>query len=170
MLTALERPQAVCPASLAAALERLRAPGLSAETCRHLLSVLASIAYSRPDLIGKEAANSLRTLLGGPPLPEAIYDEAGEVLNILLTTPAADHAIEALFRLLSSPNGPETFYATLLRSLHYAALWAITLLDLTALVSLAEHAHLTRHRERLLHEVIERALFSDPSALTPELL
>ena len=51
-----------------------------------------------------------------------------------------------------------------------ASSWAVSRLDLGALIALAEAEHLVGQRERLLHEAIERAMFARPARVTAHLL
>jgi len=168
-IVALDAPLLIRASHASACGRLLRTNAVEAEISERALGLLAAVAYSRPGLIGDEAVSGLRSLLGGPPLPETTYAAAGAVLNCLLATPAASPAIELLLDGLFDPDGPPAVYELLLRSLEYAAFWVVPRLDLAALVALAELPHLAQRRDFLLHTVIERVLFADPTALTPDL-
>jgi peptide chain release factor subunit 1 len=170
LIAALERPEPIVPSDVAMCNELLGSGGASSEEYAGALGLLAAVIYWRPDFVGPDIVTGMESLFANPQLPEATHRHAGDVLNFLLATPAAPHACDLLLRMLAQPGRSRAEYQVLLDSLEFASLWAMRRLDLASLVTLAEHDHLADHRERLLHVVIERAIFARPGSMTVGLL
>jgi peptide chain release factor subunit 1 len=169
-ILAHDRPALIRPPAVAACGRLLCTAGLPPEVYEGALGALAAVVYSRPDLLDDEVVSSLVALFSGPPLLPPIYRAAGRVLSFLLGTPVAPRACAALVDLLLQPDHAPAIYDILLQSLQYAASWALPLLDLETVVSLAEQVHISSHRDVLLRWVIERCLFATPEAVTGALL
>src|SRR5262249_9508707 len=118
-LQILEQPDTAGPA----------APG----DCAAAFVWWASLAYSRPDLLNETAVRDLTRLFVRPDLPPDVSWRAGEVIQILLTTPVARIAVDAILETLRRPELSPEMRQAIFRALEFAVLWACALLDLASL-------------------------------------
>lgn len=165
-IVGIQRPSLIDQSIVSLCETLLRTEGVSAELYDHICSLLAVVVYGRPELAAVLDTSALEAALVGPPLPMATYQHLGEVLGLLLAVSPNASVFDRVLMLLARPTLAPTLYDVLVGSLARAAFWTVERLDLAALVSLAGLEHLATQRERLLHEVIERVLFADVSALT----
>jgi hypothetical protein len=132
----------------------------AADTYDRDLVLIAAAIYARPDFLPQDIASRLTGLLTKPALPPRTLGLAREVLEFLLATPLAPSVLEQVTQLASQPGLSAEAYAELCRVLEYAASWTCHLLDVGAMVTLAEAEHLRPHRDRLCKRVIEPALYA----------
>ena len=157
------------------ALELLQSPDAAAANClesvlraadtrdRDLVLIAAAI-YARPDCLPLDIAARVTGLLAEPALPPRTRGLAREVLEFLLTTPLAPSVLKHVTALASQPGLSAETYEELCRVLQYAASWACPLLDLAAVVAMAEAEHLRAFRDPLCERVIELALHASERA------
>jgi hypothetical protein len=151
------------------AIELLQAPDTAAADCLESvlrvadshdpdLVLIAAAIYARPDCLPPDIAARLTGLLAEPALPTQSRGLAREILEFLLATPLAPSVLKQVTALASQPGLSREVYEELCRVLEYAALWAGPLLDLAAVVAMAEGEHLRPYRDLLCEHVIEPAL------------
>lgn len=169
-LTALDEPQNEAEGALAASSDALMARDLPPEACDRALLVLASVIFTRPDLLDHKSVSSLLTVFRRADLPAGTFRLAAEVMNFLLTTPVAARVVEATVTILSRPNQPSDVYEALMGTMRHAVTWAKELLDLETLSGMAEFEHLSSHRDYLLQEIVEPCLYAAGESATPEAL
>src|SRR5262245_6508906 len=167
-LMALGDPQAKAEDALAAFSDALNSPDLPPEVCDRALIVLASVIFTRPDLLDHYVVSSLLPVFRQAELPANTFRLAGEVMNFLLTTPVAAPAAEATFKLLGQPDLSPEVYRVLMATLRHAVTWARELFDLERLLVLAEFEHLGAHRDYLFQEIVEPCLYSAGDTVTLE--
>ena len=165
-LLALDEPRSEPDEALAASKAALTAPDLPPEVYDRALLALASVIFTRPDLLDHTSVSSLLTLLHRPDLPANTTGLAGEVMNFLLTTEVRARAAEATLDVLSQPDLSSEVYKALLATLRHAVTWAKDLLDLDLLLDLAELEHLTAHRDYLHQEIVEPCLYTAGESAT----
>ena len=169
-LMALDEPQNEAEGALAASEDALMARDLPPEACDRALLVLASVIFTRPDLLDHKSVSSLLTVFRRADLPAGTFRLAAEVMNFLLTTPIAARAVEATVTTLSRPNQPSDVYEALMGTLRHAVTWAKELLDLETLLGLSEFEHLSSHRDYLFQEIVEACLYTAGESVTTEAL
>ena len=134
------------------------------------LVLIAAAIYARPDCLPADIASRLTDLLAGMALPPRTRGLAREVLEFLLATPLAPSVLKQVTKLASQPGLSGEVYQELCRVLEYAALWAGPLLDVAAIVTMAEGEHLSPYRDRLCERVIEPALHASGESADTALL
>ena len=142
----------------------------AADTHDRDLVLIAAAIYARPDCLPLDIASRLTGLLAEPALPPRTRGLAREVLEFLLATPLAPSVLKQVTALASQPGLSAEVYAELCRVLEYAASWACPLLDLAAVVTMAEAEHLRPYRDPLCERVIEPALHASGESADPALL
>src|SRR5215813_2206261 len=165
-LLALDEPLSKAEEALTAASDSLMTPDLPPERCDLALLVLASVIFTRPNLLDHTSVSNLLTVFRKPELPANTFRLAGEVMNFLLTTPVAVRVAKATLDVLSQPDLSPEVYKALIGTLRHAVTWAKDLLNLDTLLSLAELEHLTTHRDYLLQEIVEPCLYAAGESAT----
>lgn len=134
------------------------------------LVLIAAAIYSRPDYLPLDILSRLTGLLANPSLSPRTLGLAREVLQFLLATPFTPGLLTEVMALASQPGLSAEVYADLCQVLEYAAAWACPLIDLAALVTMAEAGHLQSYRDRLCALVIEPAVHATGESVDVDLL
>jgi len=166
-LLAIDAPSKAKEA-LAASEDLLTTENLPPEACDRALLLLASVMFTRPDLLRPSAVDCLRAILSRPDLPPSTIALAGEMMTFLLTTPLGARAVEATFTVLFQPNHTPEVYDALLGTLRHAATWVKELLDFDTLLDLSEVEQLRSNRDYLFQHIVEPCVYATGGSLNLE--
>lgn len=169
-LLVLDAPHSKANEALAASEDLLTTENLPSEACDRALILLASVIFTRPDLLRPSAVDCVRSILRRSDLPPSTIALAGEVMTFLLTTQLGARAVDATVIVLFEPNHPAEVYEALLGTLRHAAIWVKELLDLETLLNLSELDHLSGTRDSLFQNIVEPCLYAAGETVTLEAL
>lgn len=169
-LVVLDAPHSKANEALAASEDLLTTENLPREACDRALLLLASVIFTRPDLLRPSAVDCVRAILQRPDLPPSTIALAGELMTFLLTTPLGEQAVEATVTVLFQPNHRAEVHKALLGTLRHAATWVKELLALETLLDLSELEHLSGTRDYLFQNIIEPCLYAAGETVTVEAL
>src|SRR5215469_903690 len=165
----MDHPALIDAADVAQCAELLGAPGASGERHdRAALSLLAAIAYWRPNLPDAELVGVIERGLADAVRPAETHRTLGEILRLLVGTSAGPAAVRSVQALLARPDLEYSACDVLLDILAYAASWAPSHIDLASLLTIAENARLDDTRRiRLLNGAIEPTIFARLETVSP---
>lgn len=167
----MDDPALIGPADLARCAQLLGGGGASVEDRDRALSLLAAIAYWRPDLPDRNLVGLVEGCLADAMPFDAGYRTPAELLRLLITTSAGPAAVRSLQALLARPDLQQAAYDVLLDTLAYAASWAPSGLDFGSLLAISENERLDdSQRTRVLNTGIEPTIFTRQETLSPPLL
>jgi hypothetical protein len=165
--TALTDPDVLRPRAVDTVRSALGDDARNGSHAELALAALAALLYSRPDLVPDDLLDPVAELLRVPSPSERLVRRWCGLWEALAASDAAPRAWALLRQLLRDPRLDEAIRARLVPIVGAFVQWREDLVDLDAILALAEAATLAPHRAALLDLGIERFVFLAPEEFTP---